>query len=344
MHFLGIPAVPVVQDGQLSGALDERCLFRALAGGADWSEAIGAWTDRNAVKVSAAESGSAALRLFESEGVGYLVVVDGRGQPRGILTPSRIAAPAEFTNRPTVVGGMATPFGVYLTTGTVRGGASGWALVATGAVMFVLMGTVAIGADVVLSALPKTLQLNAWTPWVLRIFALLAFRTGMWAVGLSGIHASEHQVVNAIEQDEPLEFEAVRRMSRVHPRCGTNIAVALTLFTSLVSLAWPKELELRTLLAALVTFLLFRPLGSLAQMYLTTTPASPKQTRKGIEAARDLLRKYEQDPQERGSPLIRIYNSGLLHVILGASLLCGLMALLATVLSIPPSWRTIIGI
>src|SRR2546423_10530097 len=43
------------------------------------------------------------------------------------------------------------------------------------------------------------------------------------ALPLVQYHAAEHQAVHAMERGEPLDPEIVRRMPRVHPRCGTNI-------------------------------------------------------------------------------------------------------------------------
>jgi uncharacterized protein YqhQ len=42
-------------------------------------------------------------------------------------------------------------------------------------------------------------------------------------------------VVHAIERGEPLVLEVVRRMPRVHPRCGTNLVAGIALFLGLAN-------------------------------------------------------------------------------------------------------------
>jgi hypothetical protein len=150
---------------------------------------------------------------------------------------------------------MATPLGVYLTTGRVSGGASTLGLMLTG--MF--MATISITAMALivfadshlppLSLPPSALAVIAVIPEVIRtaaagivgsVLGILPLLLALRLSPIAGYHAAEHQVVHAIERGEPLLPEAVRAMPRVHPRCGTNIVaavfLAMTVFTALAAL------------------------------------------------------------------------------------------------------------
>src|SRR5438270_13233654 len=98
---------------------------------------------------------------------------------------------------------------------------------------------------------------------------------GMRLLPLSGIHAAEHKVVHAIERGEALVPEVVSRMPRVHPRCGTNLWAGATIFLGIFSLPWLDNAS-RLLIAAIVTFVLWRPVGQLMQGPVHTRPPSKK--------------------------------------------------------------------
>ena len=63
-----------------------------------------------------------AAWVMERYGARALPVVDGAGQLKGVVTRSDVASALLRGLRPLRIGGMATPFGVYLTTGNHRGG------------------------------------------------------------------------------------------------------------------------------------------------------------------------------------------------------------------------------
>jgi uncharacterized protein YqhQ len=151
--------------------------------------------------------------------------------------------------------------------------------------------------------------------------ALLGVFLGlMRAVPLSGIHGAEHQVVHAIEREEELQPDVIRRMPRVHPRCGTNIAVGATMFLGLADWAWTPVLEYRLIVAAIVTAFLWRRIGSILQQFVTTKRPSDKQLESGIKAAKMLLDRYAKAHSAFPSVPQRIWNSGMLQVMSGALL------------------------
>jgi uncharacterized protein YqhQ len=126
--------------------------------------------------------------------------------------------------------------------------------------------------------------------------------------------------VHAIERGEALVPEVVRRMPRVHPRCGTNLVAALSIFLGVLGLN-VLDAETRVLVGLLLTAILWRPVGSFLQYYVTTKPPSDAQLEMGIRAGKELLSKYEVDPVVTPPPLRRVWNMGILQIMLGSTTL-----------------------
>jgi hypothetical protein len=215
---------------------------------------------------------------------------------------------------------MATPFGVYLTSGGLSGGVRLWAVMGTGAMMFVMLAAAQVFAVWALSPLDHTSLKEPIKDAIATGFTLGLFGLVMRLVPLSGTHGAEHMVVHAMERGEELTLEIVARMPRVHPRCGTNLAVAITLFSAIVGIEWVKNFETRVMVGVLITLFFWKPLGSMAQQYVTTKRPNPKQLQSGIRAANELIERYAVAPVSSSSIPRRIWNSGLLHVIAGSSL------------------------
>lgn len=337
--------LPVVDGGILSGVLHEQDLARALAEGADRTDAIAKWVHHDPPVIHPGETGAGALRRFEQTGSPYLVVVDDRGALHGLLTPSRVVSLPHFQARPRTIGGMATPAGVYLTNGAIGAGVGPLALASTGAVLFGLFlvaGTAVLALRNVLAMtdiVPVSLLNSPWGVGGAHLMNLLLFFVGMRSLPLAGIHAAEHMVVHAIERGEDLEPEVVARMPRVHPRCGTNLAVAAMLFLGVFSIPWQSDYELRLLAAFLATLILFRPLGSFAQEFITTKPPTRAQIEMGIRSAKTLLNKVAVGRAGPPSVWQRIASSGVLLIIAGALAAQGVAWLFFEVFQVPVGWR-----
>jgi hypothetical protein len=71
--------------------------------------------------------------------------------------------------------------------------------------------------------------------------------------------------------------------------------------------------------AFISAYLLYRPLGSFVQFFITTRPPSDKQLASGIAAGKELLDRYARQRGPVASPWQRILNSGMLHVAAGSS-------------------------
>jgi hypothetical protein len=314
--------VPVVDaDGYLLGWVGEAQVYAALRDGRDPDVAVSVVMVESP-SVGPEASASEALRSMSGRDP-ILAVTDRDGRYLGALVPSDLAGKKPLPPRPALVGGLATPFGVYLTTGSVSAGPGPLGLASTGFFMVVLLMATSAVTDqfaywLFSRGVSSDIALTASN-----IASILLFFVALRLAPLSGMHGAEHMVVHAIERNEPLEPSIVRRMPRVHPRCGTNYGVGLMLFLFLGTLPFLSQ-EIRLLLAALVTLAVWRPLGSWVQYWLTTKNPTPAQIEAGIRSGKELLEKFARSPGRPAPLLKRLASSGLFHVMAGGWLAAGL--------------------
>jgi CBS domain-containing protein len=271
------------------------------------------------------------LTALEESGRSALPVVDAKGRLRGTISRADVVSALGGAVRPPVVGGMATPLGVWLTTGHVSGGAPPIGLFLSGALLALCILSAHYGLF---------FALNAWNPQFALMFLsgrfgagmpygnlfnmlataveLLLFLTLMRLLPLSGTHAAEHQTVHAIERGLPLRPEFVGKMPRAHPRCGTNL-VALALMCQIVISHLPSYEPHFIIGALLFIFLFWRNFGTFLQEKFTTRTASEKQLQSGIRAGEEILRKYQEQPHAMTSFGQSIWNSGITLCIAGAA-------------------------
>jgi CBS domain-containing protein len=288
-----------------------------------------------------------ARQLCAVQGISLLrciPVVDADDYCLGLVHAHDLLVTDQPTPRPNAIGGMATPFGVYLTDGSLQAGASNLALVASGAAMgltFVVASLLVNGALSLAQhyvAIPNIASFDL-DPFagthdirttLLSVGGQLAvyftFLTTMRATILAGYHAAEHQTVHAIERFEPLVPEVVARMPRAHPRCGTNLMAAVTLFLLLQCLfrALPGfDWSSAELAAGLTTLFTWRRVGTFLQERFTTRRANPAQLQSGIAAGAELMSKYLSTPPGRPLLLRRIWCMGMLQSMIGMALVTG---------------------
>lgn len=336
----GTHTVLVVEGTRLVGVLDEPSLLAALGQGIGPNEPVETVIDTRPLTIQPHMSGAEALRVLNESGRHAIAVVDVMGNAVGIVTPSRLFHSPSTTYTPQAVGGLATPFGVYLTNGVVSGGAKGLALVAAGAGMFLvfLIAASIVNGIVILGELDME---NDWAAGAAQALSTLLFLVGLRASPIAGTHGAEHMVVHAIERGEALVPEVVRRMPRVHPRCGTNLAIGAMLFVGVFSAPLEIDTSLKLILAVVTTLFLWKPLGSFAQYYFTTKRPTDAQLRSGIRAGEELLAASARSGRRHPSVARRLVASGILHVIAGAMLAelttWGVLALL----QVPEAWRVI---
>ncbi len=330
----GSTLLPIVEDSAFSGVVSERILVSALATGVEVSSPVSS-VAHGCLTIQPSATGAEALRLMEEGGEQTLVVIDQNGRVIGILSAIDLYSKRTAPPRPPLVGGMATPFGVHLTTGGLRAGVSHWALISTGAVMFTLLIIGNLLGWAIVNGLDRFHPAN-WILTTLQAFLpLLFFAIGMRLIPLSGIHAAEHKVVHAIERGEELTPAVVRRMPRVHPRCGTNIAAGASLFIGLSNADFIPVQEFRFLIAGIATLAFWRPLGSWLQYWVTTKEPNDKQIALGIRSGKLLLEKFATQGSGSTSIAGRIFNSGLLHVIAGSLLALGIFSALTVIFHLP---------
>lgn len=338
MAHQGVGIVAVESAGAYVGVVTEQSLAAALASGADGSAELGPhlveWPT-----VPSGASAAEALRTLCETGVPALVVLDPNGAAVGLATASRLYAPESDTKvRKAVVGGMATPFGVYLTNGSIGAGAKGWPLVATGALLFVLLAASTYLTTGAFLLVPTELRASPWLRPGMDLLNVVVFLAMLRAIPLAGVHGAEHKVVHAIERGEPLTPIVVARMPRVHPRCGTNLAVGAGLFLFLAGLRWTPSEEIRLLAGLVATLALWRPVGGLFQYFVTTKPPTMEQIESGIQAGEELLTKLETSPRTVGLGR-RLMSSGLFHIMAGSAAMEVVLYFCEILFRVPSAWR-----
>jgi CBS domain-containing protein len=327
LRLTAVPVVPVVRNGEIVGLMSQSRL--SLSNGSTESTKVEQVMLPPPAPLSASMDAADGLAIMEASGLDVAPVVTGRGNLAGVVTRSDLVSLASGALRPKRCGGMATPLGVYLTTGAVRAGASDFGLFLAGVVMalyaLLSLGVVfaavwfvderwAVGITSAFGMLPASGWASAWTLVVLLawlgLYALL-FRGSM----LAGYHAAEHMTVNAIEAGDDVAEDQVAEHSRVHPRCGTNLVVVLLVFSVVGELGGLSGVWLGIL--ALVVVLGRCTIGGLAQRYITTRPPTPDELASGVRAGRDLIERHQGAIGQPTPFLRRIWCMGILQAMAG---------------------------
>jgi hypothetical protein len=289
-------------------------------------------SDEPLVVLSLTDTLARAHALFSQMDRPYIPIVDAKGRYTGKCA-SRLLLNQWLDGalRPTRVGGLATPLGVYMTSGHYSAGAGLKGLVATGvlfavlAYLFNVLGLVFYSA--IIALWPNLSQMNAESQSILQLGILLFLMLGLLRLSpMSGLHAAEHMTINALESGLELTPRTVRMQPREHLRCGTNLSVLLAGVEvgvlSVLALAPEVNIWGLGLYTAFWAFLIIRfwqPAGLWIQRYFTTKPPSPAQLASGIKAGRELLEKFSGQPHPVPSFWRRLWGSGL--PILAASFL-----------------------
>jgi CBS domain-containing protein len=347
-------AAPIVdaESGRFLGLATESSIARALLTASDAGE-------RDRVRQSEIADAVEALEAFAHPGErarvisarmdsvsrDVLPVLDAEGRFLGLVGRSDLVQDLIRPFRPPTIGGMATPTGVYLTTGAVSGGATALSLIATGLLMFLVQRLPIVAID----------PLSHWCvqavgggPVAVAVFgivlpyiaSLAIFLAAIRFSPISGYHAAEHQVVHAIERSEPLLVETVRAMPRVHPRCGTNLVAGVMIcfgvgipLSLLIGHFLPTSdlAETGYVLGGIVALAYWRTVGSFLQQYVTTRPATDAQIESGIRAAREVLARHSAAPDAPIRPHARLWRMGMLPMVGGLVLGYALLMLAARV-------------
>jgi CBS domain-containing protein len=357
MRTYGVEALPVTLDGHLMGLVGRETLLRyvkerGLDDEVKWAS-VGDFIEPAEETVAPETPLDTLRKRWHSrldQALPALPVVDQTGYCLGYIHPLDLFFPEPML-RPQLppIGGMATLFGVYLTDGRIQAGASNLALVATGAFMgLLILGSLWLSSwglerlALVIPFIPRwVFNMNAALqeahPWwsacavCVRSVVIFPYLLLMRFSVLAGYHAAEHQTVHAIERQEPLVVAVVRRMPRVHPRCGTNLVAAMGIFAFVAELAscFPWLQDAAIVLAGVVTLFTWRRVGAFLQAWFTTRPASVHQLEKGIQAGQELIERYLQSYPMRPHILRKIWCMGLLQALIG-------MGIVALIISYVP--------
>lgn len=343
LQDVGVAALPILlETGELAIVREEDVRKAMLAGASPFEPAAG-YCSRDTVMIAPDTGFEAMSEIFRERGIGEALIVDAEGRYGGMVFALDLFLHRMHEARPGLVGGLATPFGVYLTNGVVSGGARGIALAATGAMLTVLFTASVLATLGLLEffsraigtpGAAKVMNGDVDQVWITVVNSLpvLLFLLFIRAIPLSGTHAAEHMVVHAIERREPLTYEVVRRMPRVHPRCGTNIAVGAVIFLWLMD---ELPYEYGALIALAATIMLWRTVGGLVQYWFTTKPTSRAQLENAIGAGKELIVRYRSSRRLAPSFGQRVLNTGLPWVLAGGLAASGLVYLISVLLGDP---------
>lgn len=284
---------------------------------------------------------SGAEALFKQAASGFLPVVDQKGRYTGrcasltLLNRLKVGA-----LRPPRVGGLATPLGVYMTSGFYASGAGWKGLIATGLLFGVFarfLEWIALALFSVLIMLYPPIQLlPAGEQTILEGGLLLASLMALIRLSpIAGLHAAEHMTINAIERDLPLTEPMIRTQSREHQRCGTNLVILLLGIQVLgltIYFGWNRMNVLGLLLYSgfwlwlLTTF--WKRAGLWMQRYFTTKEPSSAQLASGMKAGQELLDKFAAKPHGMPSLSRRLWGAGLFQMMVSFMLSFWLIGLL----------------
>jgi hypothetical protein len=137
---------------------------------------------------------------------------------------------------------------------------------------------------------------------------LLLFFAAMKFTPIGRYHGAEHKAVAAYEKYGYVTLQNAKGVSRVHPRCGTNILLYIILAALLDPLiAWWGYAILQFILISEAWFIFGQTLPSIAvgnflQRYLTTTEPRRAHLEVAVESLNKLLH-AEQEREEGMAPL-----------------------------------------
>ena len=329
----GLPALPVAQAGRLVGTVHEEDLAALAAAAPDPAAAAQLPVSQLMRPITTVAHDydplAEVLRGLRDTNASAVPVIAAGGRCLGLALRRDLLAALVGESPVPPIAGLATPFGVYLTTGAVRAGAGDLALVSTGVALMIInllsLGLVSGLAKLIapwLSLPVETASTHLGLAVVVAAYLLqvAVFLFLLRLSPLTGVHAAEHMVVRAIEEGEDLALEKVRAMPRVHPRCGTNLmALLILLLVSVQFLSSMDEAAQVPALFALVVIVLltWRRLGAGLQRWVTTRRPSDRHLAAAVRVAQELLTRARGRPAAGLGPLRRVWHTGFVQVMLG---------------------------
>lgn len=185
-----------------------------------------------------------------------------------------------------------------------------WTLVffvAVMGVLWLLVGLMERGTEAVGGPAGEVLALFAAFP-ILPIMAL--FFAAMKFTSIGRYHGAEHKAVSAYEKYGEVTLENARGVSRLHPRCGTNILFYITL-AALADpfISWAPYAVLQFILISEAWFVFgkTRPsiaVGNFLQKYLTTSEPGRKELEVAVESLSELIKAEKGERASAKEPVL----------------------------------------
>lgn len=254
-------------------------------------------------------------------------LVDKDGYYTGsCITRSSIISYLARLIKPSTLGGLATPLGVYITDGKHQAGAGNLGLFMTGVSLGVVLWL--IEQSFAFSLKQLHIQISSENTAVFPIIFILQifmFLVILRLTPLAKIHAAEHQTINAIEKGLPLTLETVKMQPREHKRCGTNLMV-LFIGIQLVMLLFIGYLQEVTSFFQFIflfggfmfVFSNWRRWGMWLQKYFTTVKAPDSYIINGIKTGEEILNKHKNDFDAKPASFLRkLWCMSIIQIISG---------------------------
>lgn len=270
-----------------------------------------------------------AIHFFEQSERVLIPVVDNEGRYTGrCVSRIKLYKLLHGMLKPPRIGGLATPLGVYMTSGYHSSGAGWKGLVATGmlfgALVYVLDWLSMNAFRYMATVYPSLMTWGEGQLLILQAGLSMVCLLGLLRLSpISGLHAAEHMTINAIENDLSLTESLIRTQPREHMRCGTNLMVLLgsvELFGVFLTYYWNAlslvGLILYTLSWAFLVFRFWQSAGLWIQRHFTTKNPSSAQLASGIKAGHELLEKFQAQPHAMPSMWRRLWGSGMAQMAL----------------------------
>ncbi len=345
--------LPVVSNSRLVGIVSAEKLLALANEKPDIIEvaSINMVMDAAENNVHASTNIQEAQRFFIENSISGAPVVSG-GTYIGWLYNADILGAATHNPSPPRIGGMATPLGVYLYTTSITAGVGKFGLFATGLLMAFSLVIIQNLAVLSTALLYKQFHLDFFRIYTLLFLGLpvqsiispqyemvlvsinsivttfLFLVVLRFAPFMSGYHAAEHMSVNAIENGEALTVENVAKMSRVHPRCGTNlisilsfICLGVTLIAFTLRTDWGQKnisfVAAMTIYLIVIIAVTWRTVGIWIQEKWTTRVPTKKELESGVKAAIELMSTYRMASNVRQTTIDRILMMGIQYVMAG---------------------------
>ena len=174
-------------------------------------------------------------------------------------------------------------------------------------VLWLLVGLMERGTEAVGGATGEVLAFFAAFP-ILPIMAL--FFAAMKFSSIGRYHGAEHKAVAAYEKYGEVTLENAKGVSRLHPRCGTNILFYITL-AALADpfITWAPYAVLQFILISEAWFIFgkTRPsiaVGNFLQRYLTTSEPGRKELEVAVESLSELIRTEKGERAAAKEPVL----------------------------------------